>query len=222
MEKLKDGKNLRAWSASARKELTPAVTVTLVVGSGATSNVYVPKLAFMVASPVIRSYFSEKPSAVKAKFVNAKVSLDAVHRIAKWLKDVCLERDFPELPVPDDLEEALKLRLTAYALGMERYTGHFDACYIDAIEDRVPPLKELDIVIENMCKKDDVVLAALANRLGYLCRYHKISQEKEVAFANHLAKDKYNPLLAAVSDEEIEAMAERELDEDDMGSDVLV
>jgi hypothetical protein len=155
MDNLKDGYNLRAWSASARKGLTPALSVTLVVGDGPKSDIHVPKLPFIVASPVIRNYFLAKPSAFKAKFVHPNISMNAIDKIANWLKDVCLQQNFPELPVPDDIGDALKLRLTAHTLGMEAFTGHFDACYADALEDRVPTLREIDIVLENTDKKED-------------------------------------------------------------------
>jgi hypothetical protein len=121
---------------------------------------------------------------------------------------VCLQQDFPELPVTDDIGDALKLRLTAHTLDMEAFTGHFDACYADALEDRVPTLREIDVVLENTGKKEDGILVALANRLSYLCRYHKV-EEEEKAFAKILAQKKYATLLAAVDDTEVEAMAER-------------
>lgn len=183
--------------------------MNLLVSAGHKNEVYVPKLAIIVASPVIRNYFLQKPTAVKAKFVHPNISYNAVLSIAKWLKDVCTQQEFPELPVPDDVGDALKLRLTAHTLGMEQYTGLFDACYIDAIEERVPSLQEIDVVLDNTRKKDDVVLAALANRLMYLVRYHKLSPEMQKAFENVLALDKYEALRAAVNDEEVKAMAER-------------
>jgi len=205
------GDNLRAWSASARKELTPALTVALQVGDKPNSEVRVPKQALLVASPVVRDYFVKKPTAITAKFTHADVSLNAIREIAKWLKDVCLQPDFPELPVPDDIGDALKLRLTAYTLGMERYTGHFDACYIDGVEDHVPDLIEIAQVVDNTRKKDDPVLVALANRLSYLMRYHKVSSEEEVAYAMLFKSDKkYKRLLEAVVEEGVQAMVARE------------
>ena len=209
MNNLKDGHDLCKWSASARKELTPFLTITFQVGDRPAPYVRVPKLALIVASPVVRAHFVKNPTSTKAKFTYADVSLEAVHNIAKWLKDVCMVPQFPEIPVPNDTYDALKLRLTANTLGMERYVGHIDACYIDGVANRVPSLQEITQVVDNTRGEDDAILIALANRLSYLCRYHKVSKAEEIAYAELLADEKYGRLLAAVVEDEVKKMAKR-------------
>lgn len=90
LKNYKDGDNLRAWSASAREELTPVLIVHLLVGGGPNSDVHVPKLALLVALPVIRNYFVKNPNAVKAKFVHKDIAFTSMRLIANWLKDVCI------------------------------------------------------------------------------------------------------------------------------------
>lgn len=111
----------------------------------------------------------------------------------------------------NDLGDPLKLRLTAHTLGMESFTGYFDAYYIDALQVRVPSLCEIDTVLENTGKdkKGDAIVVTLANHISYLCRYHKVFPAEEKTFADILAQKKYEALLLATSDTEVEAMAER-------------
>lgn len=126
------------------------------------------------------------------------------------VKDVCLEPEFPELPVPENLREALQLRLTMHTLGMERYTGHFDLCYADAIEERVPDALEINQVVDNTRKTDDSILIALANRMTYLTSFQANSQE-DVSYAKLLASNKkYKRIVEAVDEEEVNAMSRRD------------
>ncbi|KAF2824848.1 hypothetical protein CC86DRAFT_395258 [Ophiobolus disseminans] len=191
MKNYKGGDKLRAWSASARKELTSTLTVNL-------------QLALLVASPVIRDYFVQKPTSVTAKFTHVDASLNAVHKIAQWLKDVCLQAEFPEPAIPGDVLEALKLRLTMYILGMECYTAHFDACYAADMGDRIPDAVEIGQVVDNTRQNKDAILVALANRISYLMTY------EEVAYGKLLASHKkYQRLTDAVNQDEVAAIAHR-------------
>jgi hypothetical protein len=206
MNNLKDGYDLRNWSASARKELTPALTVKLLVGKVPATEVHVPKLALIVASPVVRAHFVKNPAEMQAKFIHADVSLDAVQQISEWLKEVCHKSEFPEIPVPEDLEAALKLRLTAHTLGMQRYVDHIEVRYLEGVTKRAPTLQEVAVVVDNTREKNDPIMVALANQLSYICRCHKVSQDTEISYANLLAEEKYGRLLDAVDEEKVEAM----------------
>jgi hypothetical protein len=203
----KAGADLYSWSPSARKELMPALKIPLQVGPDASSRVYVPKLALIVASPVVRAYFEQKPDAVTAKFVDANISLEAVKEIAKWLKDICLEPEVHGVEMPENIEDMLKLRLTAHTLRMDKYVEHFDYYYVEDVEYRVPDLREIATVVDNTRKDDDHILVALANRLSYLVRYHKISIAMENDIAKLLAEEKYGRLLAAVDENKVKALA---------------
>ncbi|KAH7070666.1 hypothetical protein BKA63DRAFT_579358 [Paraphoma chrysanthemicola] len=195
MNNLKGGYDIRNWSLSERKELTPALTVKLLIGKDPNTEVYVPKLALILASPVVRAHFVKNPAEVQAKFTHPDVSLEPVEQISKWLKGACHQSDFLELPVPQNLDAALKLRLTAHTLSMERYVEHMDAKYLAGIKERVPTLQEISEVVDNTRKNDDPIMVALANQLSFLCRYHKISESKEIEYTNFLAEDKYACLL---------------------------
>ncbi|KAF2032373.1 hypothetical protein EK21DRAFT_87236 [Setomelanomma holmii] len=194
-------------SFCARKELTQALTISLVIGKEPAMVVHVPKLALIVASPVVRAHFAKNPTEPQAKFTHPDVSLESVRQIAKWLREVCNKPAFSELPIPQDPEEALKLRLTAHTLGMERYVEHFETYFLEHVNVRFPSLQYITEIVENTREKDDPILVSLASLLSYLCRYHKVSQEKEIEFAELLAENKYSHLLDAVDEEKVKALA---------------
>lgn len=178
----KNGDDLSSWSASARKELTPALMVPLQVGSDASSCFYVPKLALIVASPVARAYFQQKPDATTAKFVHADISLEVMKDIAKWLKVACLKPEIPEMEMPENVKDTMKLRLTAQTLSIDKYVKRFDYYNSEDIEYRVPDTHEITAVVDHTRKDDDPILVALANRLSY----HKISHSLESDIAKPL------------------------------------
>jgi hypothetical protein len=206
---LKDGHDLHNWSFSARKELTPTLTIDLQVGADENARVYVPKLALVATSPVVRNYLLSNPTAFIAKFIHPDISSQAVEVIAQWLREISYQTKFPELPMPKKLKEFMELRLTAYTLGMELYTKHFDDYYAYDIEDRAPDLEEIITIVDNIRDHKDTVLGALANQLSYLCRFHKVSEERAFAYANLLKEDKYDVLLEAVDEQNIKAKVER-------------
>ncbi|KAH3957500.1 hypothetical protein HBH51_225000 [Parastagonospora nodorum] len=178
IKNLKDGDDFRSWSASARKELTPSLVIPLQVGPDETSRVYIPKQALL--------------------FTHKDIYMGAMKDIAKWLKAACLEAHFPELIMPEDIKEFMELRLTAHTLGMERYVEHFDYYYIDDIDCQRPSLAEIMLIVDYTRKDDDPILVALANRLGYLCKHHKIPKADEEAIVKLLLDPHYGRLLAAV------------------------
>jgi hypothetical protein len=149
MNNLKDGHDLHNWSISARKELTPALTIALQVGADETARVYVPKLALVATSPVVREYLQKNPTATTAKFVHPDISGEAVQAIVQWLREISYKAEFPELPMPDDVKEFMNLRLTAYTLGMELYTKHFDYYYANDVECRAPDLEEITTIVDH-------------------------------------------------------------------------
>jgi hypothetical protein len=205
MNSLKGGHDLRNWSASARKELMPSLTIALQVGADASSRIYMPKLALVAISPVVCAYLKKDPSAVTAKFVHPDISREAVVVLAQWLKDISSQADFPELPIPEDMNDFWKLRLTAYTLGMEQYTDHFDNYYANDVEYRAPDLEEIAAVVENTRDSKDAILGALANQISYLCRYNKVSEARKAAYTNLMVEANYSLLLAAVDEKEVKA-----------------
>jgi hypothetical protein len=126
--------------------------------------------------------------------------------IAAGLKEVCLVATFPELPVPSDIGDTLKLRLTAHTMGMDQYVQHFDDSYAIHVTGRVLSLREIRQVVACTRKPDDAILGVLANRLGYLCRFQKVSEKEQIEYAELLADDKYEYLLVAVDDANVKGI----------------
>ncbi|CAO2653263.1 Nn.00g026740.m01.CDS01 [Neocucurbitaria sp. VM-36] len=198
---LKGGTDLRNWSAAARKELSSSITITLEIErAGKHVKIEVPKLALLVASPKFRAHMVQDPAAQKLGIIHQDISLDSIKIIANWLKDVCDNVDFPLVPVPEELGEVLRLRLTALKLGMQQYVHHIQEHYVRGVQSRIPSLVEITIVIDNTRAKyeNDPVVVGLANRLDYLRRHHKVSPEEEMAFAKLLADEKFDRLVAKV------------------------
>lgn len=213
MNNLQGGYDLRNWSASARKELSAFITITIEIDcADKRVKVAVPKLPLLVASPNLREFMVESPAAKYLHIIHADVSLEAVRIIANWLRRACDSPEFPTMGVPTDLGEALKLRLTAWKLGMDRYVEHIEERYVKGIADRVATLNEIRLVVDNTRAKytNDAVVVALANRLNYLCLYEKVPPGKVRAIERLLAEEKFDRLRAAVQEDQVAAMAERD------------
>lgn len=131
----------------------------------------IPKLVVIIASPVVRQCFQQKPPATTAKFVHTDIKLSAMRSIAQWLENVTNGYKFPELAMPADIQEALDLRLTAYTLGMERYFKHLDGEYLQDLKFRIPSISELVTAVNYTREDDDAVVAGLANRVAHLRRF---------------------------------------------------
>lgn len=119
---------------------------------------------------------------------------------------------FLELSTPDKLHTALEHRLTAYTLGMERYTSTIDKRYIGSLVQYVPSVEEIDLVLELTRKDDDELVVALANRVSFLRRYRKITPEEEYAYAQSLTKPAYQRLMKAIQLDEVLAMGKQDAD----------
>jgi len=185
--------HLRNWSAKARKKLAPNVTITLeLLHNGSYIDIEVPKLAFLVASPVFAEHMAGSPEAVLLRFVNTEVDLEAVRSIANWLRKICSEKIYTNLPVPLDIEKALQLRRTARTLGMSQYVVDIIEYYISGLCYRIPDVHELVLVSEHT--KDlgvvDPMLEALANWVGYLMKYHLIDAKQAGLYAEALTAKK--------------------------------
>jgi hypothetical protein len=74
---------------------------------------------------------------------------------------------------------------------------------------RDPDLEEITTIVDNTRDDKDAVFGALANQLSYVCRFHKVSDERAFAYANPLKEDKYDVLLEAVDEQNIKAKAEQ-------------
>jgi hypothetical protein len=143
--------------------------------------------------------------------VHPDISKEAMLDIAKWLKRVCNEPDLPELPMPGNINAALKLRLTAHTLGMERYVKHFETYYAVNVVFNDRNIHEIIDVVDCARGVDLAMLSALANLLSYVCRDHWVSEAVDVGYAEFLVDEKFGRLLAAVNEEDVKAMGRMHL-----------
>jgi hypothetical protein len=210
-DNLRDGRDLRKWSASARKELNSSLTVTgHIKADGKITEVQLPCLVFLAASPTFRTHVENGEKQLI--FNHPYIYVDAVKAISKWLRRVCDERAFPELPVPEDLIDGLKVRQTAIVLGMRQYVEHIEERYIQSLGDRVPTVDEVNVVIDYSYVHFDIdpIVVALAKRLSQICRDHEVEQEQEIVFGNMLVGGKFVRVLNAVKEDKGVAMAKQE------------
>jgi hypothetical protein len=212
IENLNGGYHLRNWSASARKELCPDITIKVEVldPNGNKANVDVPKLPFYAASPEFRRYVDGHKEAKWIKFRHKDVTLESIQAISMWLRDICTCREYTDLAIPNDLQKGLQLHLAARILGMAQYTQQVIERYISGLACRPVEANELVIVAE-LTRKDavvDPILEALANYVGYICRYHLVSKEKEDQYVSALAGEKCRKLVEVINEKKIEAVAE--------------
>lgn len=193
--KFPESYHLGNWSASARAELAPHINIqakTLDPSTGILIDIDIPKLAFMAASPVFARHMEENPEATRMRFVHQDIDLEAIRSIAKWLNEICSQEQYENLDVPQDLEQTLKLRLTARALGMFQYVTEIIEGYIRGLSRRIPEPSELETVLAFTRDQpiDDPIMEVLENYTAWLCTYHKLQGGLDTQYARVLAGDK--------------------------------
>lgn len=212
LENLNGGYHLRNWSASARRELYPHITIKVEVldPNGKEVEVSVPKLAFFAASPAFRRHISDYAEAKLIRCNHKDVTLESMRAISKWLRKICTDKEYTDLPIPNNLQKGLELHLTARTLGMAQYTQQVIERYIGGLVCRTVEVNELVTVAELTCKDAvvDPILEALANHVAYLCRYHLVSKEQEDQYVAMLTGEKCGKLVKVMDDKKIRAVAE--------------
>lgn len=173
-------------------------------------NVSMPKLAFFAASPAFHQHLEANPDDSWVKFCHKNVSLNSMRTIAKWLRTICTDQQYTDIPIPNDIQKGLELRLAAQVLGMTQYTSEIIESYIRGLIFRPAEAKELVVVAELARKEavEDPILDALANYVAYLCRYHLVSRDMEDQYLAVLAGGKCAKLLDAVKDHKVRAIAQ--------------
>lgn len=212
---LPGGYDLSNWSFSARAQLIPSINITIKLKTlGQTYDIRFPKFALLAFSELARKHLEEHPEAKEIYVIKKDMDMKATRTIANWLRRVCTREVFSDIPVPDDLGQALKVRLTARTMGMHQYVEHIDDMYFSCREGIHPDAVDIETVVDNTSDQDglDPLLYALVNRLSYLCRYHQVTQEKEIEFAELLKGEKFHRLLDAVDENEVLSMWKSALD----------
>lgn len=99
---------------------------------------------------------------------------------------------------------------------MGQYVDHVGVAYVKSLAIRHIHTDEASIVVQTARAKndkvpeattlEDKVLTAVANRLGYLARYQKLSDEQEVMLLAFLSSDEWAPVLDAVQEDGVKAL----------------
>ncbi|KAJ4360788.1 uncharacterized protein N0V89_001355 [Didymosphaeria variabile] len=142
-KKMNGGGNLKNWSLSARKELAGGKSAAFLVPifsknhEAKTWSYEAPKLAMVVASPVLRDHFVQNPESTEFHALNSHFKAKAIEAIAHWLRiamtvpelrNIQLSKISPTMSNAD-LKDSLDLRVAMQLLGMSQYIDHFASKY---------------------------------------------------------------------------------------------
>ncbi|KAH7070670.1 hypothetical protein BKA63DRAFT_392039, partial [Paraphoma chrysanthemicola] len=169
MNTLKDGKDIRAWSTNARKELSTSSEVDVVNVKGDIIGT-APKLALVVVSRVFREHFEAHPEATQVKITSLSIDSQAVSVLLVWVHSILRNAGtfgvaIPKPPLPSYL---IKVRHAAYKLGMEQYTRHFQKVYKDNLRGRSPLPTECNLLERLAVEPADDMVTGVGERLAYL------------------------------------------------------
>jgi hypothetical protein len=142
------------------------------------------------------------------------VRTGAVRAIAGWLTRVCKVPETEDIRIPDfskSWQQALELRMTMIALGMEQYAQHMTDAYIGNLGGRDLELPEVKLVMDTAVSDDDALLITVANSVSYHLRWHKFSEELELELVEYLSGEEWAPLRKAVREEGVKAFRREEL-----------
>jgi hypothetical protein len=168
MSAIKDGHDIRKWSATARRELAASDEVIIYNQQGDAVSA-APKLALVVVSSVFRDFFRDSPDAQGVKFP-AIVDDAAVCTLIAWLRDILHCGGKFGVSLPTYRTDLLKIRHAAHVLGMDLYTRHFCKAYKDDLRNRTPPIDECELIERIAIEPVDDALIGLGERLAYLRR----------------------------------------------------
>ena len=169
-----------------------------------------PKLAMIIVSPPIRTFFEQHPHLDEFVIPNpyGDFKPSAIRLIALWICQLLQAAE----PRPIDsmadckthprLVDALDIRVAMQLLGMEEvYLPHFVPLYTASLSQRKPTTLEAKAVVAHVVPEvcsvveDDEVVGALAERLGELERMGRLNKGVWGAF---LRKESNRGLLVAV------------------------
>ncbi|KAL1600549.1 hypothetical protein SLS60_006935 [Paraconiothyrium brasiliense] len=142
------GDNLKNWSLSARKALAGGKSAAFLVSIAKKKqeakiwSYEAPKLAMVVASPVIRDHFVQNPESTEFHALNPYFKGKAIEAIAHWLRVAITVPLLQNIHLPKisptmsnaDLKDSLDLRVAMQLLGMGQYIDHFASKYNATLE----------------------------------------------------------------------------------------
>lgn len=222
------GQDLKVWSLSARRSLGAAGGAAFVIPKGDISSNGIraslltkktegttdrrfeaPKLAMIVASPVIADYFVKNPESEQFHCRDVYFKTRAIEQIAFWLRisltvpkleNIHLPKLKPELSVAD-LRESLDLRVAMQLLGMSQHIRHFVELYKATLEYpensaidpgktptvfRIPSTAEARIVLDHaIIGARDEVVDALAYHMVVVKKKQGLDLEWEHFLSDH-------------------------------------
>jgi hypothetical protein len=219
-QNMKGGEDLRKWSQSARKALKGGRSAAFLVSQGkrlraeslqfndfCTGNEHdaklwsyeAPKLAMVLASPVIRDYFVQNPDSTEFPVLSVHFKSKAIESIAHWLRIVIIVPELHNIRLPKlgssmsdvDLKDCLNIRVAMEILGMEKYIDDFASNYQATLlypgvpganaTLRIPSTKEARRIIDNaiLPTQDgrDEVVDVLADHLVILNKKNMLDAE---------------------------------------------
>ncbi|KAH7392191.1 hypothetical protein DE146DRAFT_133153 [Phaeosphaeria sp. MPI-PUGE-AT-0046c] len=180
------GNDIRKWPDLARKELIVGAPIKILDAKGNIMST-APKLALVVVSPNFREHFCAEPDASEVMVYDTMIEADAVQHIIKWVNDLTKKPNGKfGVSVPNTDINLIKTRYAALKFGMEAYVRHFNRLYKESLRARIPTFDECLLVALYATGDDDDLMMAVGERLGYLRRRNRFSEEESVELAKFL------------------------------------
>jgi hypothetical protein len=132
----------------------------------------------VVGSEEFRQYFEMNPVATSVKVSHESTDEKAVAVVLKWLNETVHSNNKAGINVPGFTSDQIKVRRAAQLLGMDMYVKHFRRVYQEGLRSRIPSPDECLLIVKTAIYKDDEMLNALGERLGYLFYTGGFSKEQ--------------------------------------------
>jgi hypothetical protein len=201
---LSSGDDLRTWTPKARRALRAGGNVFCIVeDSEKVAQVFLaPKLALLVASPILRYWIVDEPETKEIHFADPRFTAPAIGILCYWLTSICnwSSDATPMLPCPGNIFQALELRHNAQLLCMDKYVQSFDIHYVSGLWERIPSIREAKTVSKRSLDDNDPVLHAWAFRVAHLRRELHLPQYYLDEFNSILTEKAYYNLQHALTD----------------------
>jgi hypothetical protein len=202
MATLKDGHDIRSWSATARKELTASSDVDVMNQQGDIIGT-APKLGLVVVSRVFRAHLEAHPDVQQVKVSSPSIDEQAVGVLLAWVKSILRTGGKFGVGVPGSPTQLIKIRHAAHKLGMEQYVRHFQKVYKDGLRTRYPLPDECDLIERLAVGPVDDMVTSVGERLAYLRRRGEFDAASIAALAEFI---KTHPMIQkAVLDADLRA-----------------
>ena len=156
--------NLLVMIKQQREALLEGPQITVYIGKVVVEEI--SKRAAMAASRGLNKHLTKHPESLEYYFSKDFMSPDAVcHLLKTWIEEISGEFEAWSVPIRPTFEKNVELLRAARLLGMERYTAHILAQFIDYVKTHLPLYKEIAVIEHNATSDKDPLWTNMVNHL---------------------------------------------------------